>query len=133
MGGPTIANALVRAFGPSGNGQGSGEDFYIPASSFSNSGTVRQVTSGTTDTATVADSVIAWNSATSGAKTQNILAGTFNGQTFTVVDEYGDAATNNIIITIIGGTINGAATYTINLNTQSITMKWNGNGNYIVV
>lgn len=97
-------------------------------------GTIREINSGTSDTATTNDSVIAWNSSSASPKTENIPAGTFNGQSFTVVDEYGTAQLYNITINILGGaTINGASSYVIAANNESVTMKWNGTSNYIII
>lgn len=128
---------VLGTVGSSGSGlmpSGQTETTTVAAvAALAGSGTIRTIPSGTTDTATTADSIIAWNSSSAAPKSQTIPAGTFNGQAFTVVDEMGTAQTYNITITISGGTINNAATFVMNLNGQSITMKWNGGSNYIIV
>lgn len=48
------------------------------------------------------------------------------GLRYTVVDEKGDAATNNITITPASGTIGGNANYVISVNDDSVTFYWNG-------
>lgn len=99
----------------------------------SGGGTVRRITSGTSDVATSLDTWIAWYSPTVGAKSQTIQAGIFNGQTFSVKDGQGTAATYNITITPVSGTIDNQASYIMTLNFQSISLKWDGISNFIVV
>lgn len=99
----------------------------------SGGGAVRLITSGTSDVATSADTWIAWYSSASGAKSQAIQAGTFNGQTFSIKDGQGTAATDHITITPISGTIDNQANYVMTLNFQSISLKWDGVSNFIVV
>lgn len=50
------------------------------------------------------------------------------GRTFTIKDQTGNAASNNISVTTVGGavTIDGLTTYTINANYQSINVVFNG-------
>ncbi len=78
------------------------------------------------------DCVVATKLAAPGAVAVNLPAGV-NGQMFAIVDQLGDAATNNITITPNGAeTINGAATYVMNQNNESVILaysstntKWN--------
>jgi hypothetical protein len=50
------------------------------------------------------------------------------GQVFYVKDKSGDAATNNITVTTVGGAvlIDGATTFVMNTNYESIALIWNG-------
>lgn len=99
----------------------------------SGGGAVRTIQTGTSDTASATDTWIAWNSASAAPKTQTIPAGTFNGQTFSVKDARGTAATFNMTITPASGTIDGQASYVMTLAFQSISLKWDGASNFIVV
>lgn len=55
-----------------------------------------------------------------------VAANTTNkGRKITIIDEKGDAQTNNITISPSSGTINGAASYVINLNAGTVTLVSN--------
>lgn len=86
---------------------------------------VKQV--AVTSTATTSDNYIGVTSTSSGRTITLPTTGLLVGQTFTVKDESGAAATNNVILSA-GGTvqIDGATTYTINTNYGSVTVVWNG-------
>lgn len=79
---------------------------------------VRDISSGSTDTATSTDLLINWKSASGSAKTQTIPAcASGNAWTWYVIkDSQGDAGTNNITVTPASGTIEGAASLVINTN-----------------
>jgi parallel beta-helix repeat protein len=79
---------------------------------------VRDIASGSTDTATSTDLLINWKSASGAAKTQTIPGcASSNAWTWYVIkDTQGDAATNNITITPTSGTIEGAASLAISTN-----------------
>lgn len=56
------------------------------------------------------------------------------GHTYVIKDESGACATNNISVTVTGGTktIDGVTTYTMNVNYGSITVYYNGTNYFIV-
>ncbi len=84
------------------------------------------------------DCIVATKLGAAGAVAVNLPAGA-NGQVFMIVDQTGDANTNNITITPNGAeTINGSATYVINDNKGAVILaysttntKWNIVGRYI--
>lgn len=78
-----------------------------------------------------ADTFIGWNSDTLAPKTLNIGAPTGPKQV-TVKDAAGDADAYNITITGDGCTIDGAATFVMDVNFQSVTLKWDGTSNWMV-
>lgn len=53
-------------------------------------------------------------------------------KSYIIKDQSGGAATNNITIATVAGTIDGAATATINTNYESITLKSDGTNYYVV-
>lgn len=75
----------------------------------------RTITDGASDTARPTDLVIAWNSATKGAKSSLIpgCAPANDGRELIEADEEGDADRDPIILKAAGGTIDGASTYRI--------------------
>lgn len=95
---------------------------------------VRKITSGSADTATFSDKTIAWNSNSGIAKAQAIQACAAGrvGADLTIIDEQGDANTNNITITPLSGTINGAATKVINTVNGFVHLTCDGGTNYLV-
>lgn len=99
-------------------------------------GTLRQVSSGTTDSATSADGTVAWNSSSALAKTESLYACSSGsrGNLLTVVDEKGTAGTYPITLSPAGGnTINGGSTYIMAFNNQSTTLQCAGSdGNWVV-
>lgn len=98
-------------------------------------GTLRTVSSGTTDTASSADGTIAWNSSSTSAKTESLYScsSSAKGLQVTVKDEYGSAGTYNISIAPAGSdTIDAATSYYLAFNYQSATFQCNGAGNWLV-
>jgi hypothetical protein len=108
---------------------------------------LRQVPSGTTDDLTLADlglgysPTIAWISTTTGAKTEDLnfnsiaCNATYKGYAFTVKDEIGTAGANPITVVALtspANTIDGAATFTLNSNYESITFQCDGVSNWLV-
>ena len=93
----------------------------------------RIISSGTSDTASASDHLIAWNSASASAKTETIPSPTLIGDTYVIKDAYGNAATYNITITPVSGTIDNASSYVLNSNLQSVTIVANGSSNWMVV
>lgn len=63
---------------------------------------------------------------TSSARTITPLASPTTGQRHIIKDTVGSAAANNITVTPSGKNIDGAASYTINVNYGSITIVYNG-------
>lgn len=95
----------------------------------------RSISSGASDVATSSDSTIAWNSATTSAKTQNLYACTSSvkGYPIYVKDEIGTASTYAIMITPNGSdTIDKAASLTIAFSFQGIQLRCDGAANWIV-
>ncbi len=94
---------------------------------------VRVIANGSSDTASLADYFIAWNSASGAAKAESIPACTvIRAPSFVIKDEQGDAAANNITITPASGTIDGSGTYVISTNKGSVTLTCDGGSNYMV-
>ncbi len=102
---------------------------YTPAAT----PTVRQITSGTTDTVLSTDGFIAWDSPTNGAKVETVGAGTA-GKSVTFKDEYGNAGTtgNYITLTASGCTIDGQTTFPLNINLEAVRLTWDGVSNWMV-
>jgi hypothetical protein len=63
---------------------------------------------------------------TSVARTINLIAAKVNNPVYVIKDNVGSAATNNITVSGNGSNIDGAASYTMNVNYQSIMIVWNG-------
>lgn len=106
--------------------------FPLPPGSL---GVFRQISSGSSDTASTLDGNLAWNSATALAKTESLYACSTGskGNLLTVSDEKGTAGTYPITLSPSGGnTINNASTYIMAFNNQSVTMVCDGAGNWIV-
>ena len=95
----------------------------------------RYVIGVATDTATATDGTIAWSSSFVGAKTQNIpgAAAIPKGQSLTIKDSYGDANVNNITITPASGTIEGQASFVMDIRNQSISLQSDGVSNWVIV
>lgn len=90
---------------------------------------VRLVSTGTTDTATTADGLIKWTSASTSSKSQTmpICDSSTAKVPITIKDGVGNANTYNIIVDSNGGsTIDGAASYAITINRGSITLLCDG-------
>jgi hypothetical protein len=63
---------------------------------------------------------------TSSARTINLIASPVTGTTYRIKDVTGSAATNNITVTPNAGNIDGAGTYVMNLNYESIDICYTG-------
>lgn len=63
---------------------------------------------------------------TSSARTINLNASPVTGQVYRIKDNTGSAAANNITVTPAAGNIDGAASYSINVNFGSIDVTYNG-------
>lgn len=61
-----------------------------------------------------------------GARTINLNASPQTGQIYRIKDDDGNAATNNITVTPAAGNIDGAGSYSINVNYASITVIYSG-------
>ncbi|TXH15068.1 MAG: hypothetical protein E6R03_07975 [Hyphomicrobiaceae bacterium] len=91
---------------------------------------LRNIASGTTDTATTSDAngTIAWNSASASGKTQTLPTCAFaiNGMTVAIKDERGTASTYPITISSSGGsTVEGATSYYISIDGQAVSFQCN--------
>ncbi len=69
---------------------------------------------------------------TVGAATPVILPTNVLGEAFIVKDGKGDAATNNITLTPLSGTIDGSPTYVINTNYGSVSIVGDGT-NWLII
>lgn len=70
---------------------------------------------------------------TGGGDTVTLPSGVNTGQTFIIKDASGSANTNNITIDTAGAeTIDGASTYTMNVNYQSVTVVFDGTNYFIM-
>jgi hypothetical protein len=88
--------------------------------------TVRVVTAAGAVTVTTSDYVVIINK-TSGASTVvNLPASPAAGDVYIIKDGKGDATTNNITLTPAAGNIDGAGTFVMATNYQSITLVYNG-------
>lgn len=90
------------------------------------------VTTGTSYTALSSDVFIAWNSASTGAKTQTIIAGSTTGKVNIVKDDIGTATQYPITLNCSGCTIDGNTTYLLNGNYQWVHLKYDGVSNWMV-
>ncbi len=63
---------------------------------------------------------------TASARTINLVGSPVTGVTYRIKDNVGSAAANNITITPAAGTIDGAASFTINANWGSVDCVYNG-------
>ncbi len=98
--------------------------------------TYREVTTSTTITVVSTDFTILVNKSVPAA-TSVILpgAGTNVNRRFEIIDAKGDAATNNITITVAGGEyINGTTSYVMTSNREVVTVCWLGNSiGYVII
>ena len=87
-------------------------------------GVARYANTGGADAMLATDSLIVWNYAFSGTKTESILSASSvaNNYRVTVKDGYGDSAVNPIVITPLSGTIDGSSSKTINAAFGSLTL-----------
>lgn len=77
------------------------------------------------DTVTNADAIVVYELTVPAPVAVTLPVGTA-GHIFYLKDGTGDAATNPITVTPTAGTIDGAATATINTNFGALTLVWNG-------
>lgn len=88
--------------------------------------TLRVVTAAGAATITTSDYVVVVNKTVGAATTVNLPGSPTAGDTYVIKDGKFDAATNNITVTPAAGTIDGAATYVMATNGQSITVVYSG-------
>ncbi|MGI4942491.1 MAG: hypothetical protein ACRYHQ_18315 [Janthinobacterium lividum] len=95
----------------------------------------RIVTSGASDTALAADTTIKWVKATGSASAEGIPAcvSGIRGRVLVVKDGKGDAAANPITVTPAAGTVDGAASYTVNTARGAVTLQCDGGGDWSVL
>lgn len=86
---------------------------------------VRVVVAAGAITLTNADVVVVANKTVGAATVVNLPAGVAN-QVFVIKDGKGDANSNNLTVTPAAGTIDGAATYVMNVAYQSVTLVYSG-------
>lgn len=85
---------------------------------------IRVATTTPVTVSNTTDCVVATNLSVAGAVAVNLPAGT-DGRWFVIVDQKGDAATNNITITPNGAeTINGSATFVMNQNKEGVILAY---------
>ena len=96
---------------------------------------LRLVTTGATDTVQTTDCAVAWNSATSGGKTETLPTCASGNKSRLIVfkDEYGNAGTNVITLTPTAGTIEGNASAFINSNKGYAGYMCDGGSNWMRV
>jgi hypothetical protein len=129
-------NAVVRFDGTTGKlVQNSGviiddsNNVTIPGRTITQSGhtvKVRVVTAAGAVTVTTADYLICINKTVGAATTVNLPASPTAGDIYIIKDKKGDAATNNITLTPAAGNIDGAGTYVMNINRQSVMVIYDG-------
>lgn len=88
---------------------------------------VRFITAAGAVTVATTDDIIIIDKTVGAATTVNLVSAPTKGTTFVIKDGKGDAAVNNITITPAAGTIDGAATFVINVNYGSVTVVASGN------
>lgn len=91
-----------------------------------NGGGVTIVLAGATLTLTALDGFVSVNKTTGSATAILLPTSPFLGETHTITDGKGDAASNNITINGNGNNISGAATKVISSNYGSRTVRWAG-------
>jgi len=127
-----IANAGVAAennvirIGTQGTGAGQQDQCYLAGVLNTVSGRVVKITTpgAYPYTTLISDDVILVD--TSAARTITPLASPVTGTRYVIKDNVGSAAANNITITPSGKNIDGAASYTLNINYGSLTIVYNG-------
>jgi hypothetical protein len=92
------------------------------------SGVVRASRVATASPVTVAtsDHYVFTKLTVAGAVAVNLPSSPTTGQVFIIKDAKGDAGANNVTITPAAGTIDGAASYVLNVNYGSVTLIYNG-------
>ena len=99
--------------------------FTTLSSSSAQTGKVISVTTGATYSVLSTDYFVCVNKGTGSATGVTLPAGV-TGRILIIKDCKGDAATNNITVTPAAGNIDGAGTFVMNANRQSITIIYNG-------
>lgn len=95
---------------------------------------VQEVTSGSTAVLDPGVDVVIVNKTTGGATSVPVPKEPHPGRAFAVIDGKGDANSNNITITTPGDeTINGASTYVMNANRESVILVADASGNWFVL
>jgi len=122
----TLAESNVIRIGTQGSGSGQQTQCYLAGVLNTVSGRVVKTTvpGAYPYTTLTTDYVIFVD--TSSARTINLIASPVTGTTYRIKDNVGSAAANNITITPAAGTIDGAATYTINSNWGSVDLIYSG-------
>lgn len=87
---------------------------------------IRVITAAGAVTVATTDDIVIVNKTVGAATTVNLPASPVSGDTYVVKDGKGDAATNNLTITPAAGNIDGAGTYVMNVNYQSVIVSYNG-------
>ena len=87
---------------------------------------VRVVTAAGAVTVATTDDIIVVNKTVGAATTVNLVSSPATGAMVTVKDGKGDAGTNNITITPASGNIDGAGTFVMATNYESLTFVYNG-------
>ena len=121
------ATATYNAFGNTTGGKTaqlftSSVTLVVPAGQMGNIYSVRSVAGDVT--INIYDQFVAIS--TAAARAISMPSTPFVGETHTLSDITGSAATNNITITGAAGNIDGAATYVINVNYGSVDLVWTG-------
>lgn len=95
----------------------------------------RIVTSGASDTALAADTTIKWVKASGSASAESIPAcvSGIRGRVLVMKDGKGDATANPITVTPAAGTVDGAASYTVNTARGAVTLQCDGGGDWSVL
>lgn len=108
------------------NGAGVAPSFQ--AASSAPSTTITYVQTATTPYVALSTDIFIGIDSSGGARQVNLPNAPATGRIFAVKDYTGSAATNNITVTTVGGVvlIDGAATYVLNTNYQSIQLIFNG-------
>jgi len=122
----TLGESHIIRIGTQGSSGGEQTDCYLAGVLHTTSGrTVNVTTPGAYPyTALTTDYLIKID--TSSARTINLLASPETGREYIVKDTVGSAAANNITVSGNGKNIDGAASYTMNINYASITVVYNG-------
>lgn len=87
---------------------------------------VRVVTAAGAVTVATSDYVVVVNKTSGAATTVNLPSSPSTGDCYIVKDGKGDAVTNNLTLTPASGNIDGASTFVMKVNYESITVVYNG-------
>lgn len=139
---PAVAQGTIQQSGPATPndalcfvGNGVAKDCgFPPAAAVPGACPVRIIPSGTSDVASSADCSLAWNSASTGNKTQFLYACQASTKSFILIvsDEAVTAGTYSITLMPNGtNKIGKAATFAMLFNGQSQTLQCDGAGNWI--